>query len=88
MADLIELDLVYIEVIFCMERHGCYALVNCSTRVVKFKFPNKLVLEWQKCSVVPKGQFILYLKKSKLVSKGCVYRLVRVNDFNVDIPPI
>ncbi|WMV54696.1 hypothetical protein MTR67_048081 [Solanum verrucosum] len=37
---------------------------------------------------MPKGRFISYLKARKLVSKGCIYYLVRVNDFSVEIPLI
>ena len=37
---------------------------------------------------MPKGRFISYLKARKLVSKECVYHLVRVNDSSVEIPPI
>ena len=49
---------------------------------------NDPVLPWKNSSVVPKGNFILYLKARKLVSKGCVYHLVNVNDSCVQIPPI
>ena len=35
-----------------------------------------------------KGHFISYLKARNLVSKGCVYHLVQVNDCSVLIPPI
>ncbi|KAH0717058.1 hypothetical protein KY285_013089 [Solanum tuberosum] len=46
------------------------------------------VLEWKRSSAVPKGRFISYLKARKLVSKGRVYHLVRVNDSSVEVPPI
>ncbi|KAH0720138.1 hypothetical protein KY284_005168 [Solanum tuberosum] len=46
------------------------------------------ILEWKSSSAVPKGRFISYLKARKLVSKGCVYHLVRVNDSSVEIPLI
>ncbi|KAH0636311.1 hypothetical protein KY290_036738 [Solanum tuberosum] len=65
-----------------------YASVNCRTQVVKFQFPNELCIEWRSSSEVPKGHFILYLKARKLVSKGCVYHLVRVNDSSVETLPI
>ncbi|WMV54457.1 hypothetical protein MTR67_047842 [Solanum verrucosum] len=58
------------------------------TRVVKFQIPNESVIEWSSSSVVPKGRFISYLKARTLVSKGCVYHLVRVNDSSVEIPLI
>jgi len=37
---------------------------------------------------VPKGVFILYIKVRKLVSKGCVYHLVCVNDSSLEVPHI
>ncbi|WMV34387.1 hypothetical protein MTR67_027772 [Solanum verrucosum] len=46
------------------------------------------VIELKSSSAVPKGRFISYLKTRKLVSKGCVYHLVRVNDSSVEIPHI
>ena len=37
---------------------------------------------------MPKGHFIMHLKARNLVSKGCVYQLVRVNNSSEEIPPI
>ncbi|KAG5590185.1 hypothetical protein H5410_040699 [Solanum commersonii] len=68
-ADLIELDMVDFDVILGMDwLHACYTSVDCRTRVVRFQFPNELVLEWKRSSV-PKVHFISYLKARKLVSK-------------------
>ena len=67
--------------------HACYASIDCRTRVVKFQIPNEPVIEWSSSSTVPRGHFISYLKARKLVSKGCIYQLVRVNDSSVEIPP-
>ena len=36
---------------------------------------------------MPTGHFISYLKAKNLVSKGCIYHLVKVNDSSVEIPP-
>ncbi|KAH0679438.1 hypothetical protein KY284_020523 [Solanum tuberosum] len=88
-ADLVELDTVDFDVILGIDWvHAFYASIDCRTRVVKFQFPNKPVFGWRSSSTVPKGRFISYLKARKLVSKGCVYLLVRVNDFSVETPPI
>ena len=35
-----------------------------------------------------KDRFVSCLKEKKLVSKGCIYRLVSVNDSSVEIPLI
>ena len=39
-------------------------------------------------SVLPKGHFVSYLKATKLVSEGCIYHLVRVNESSVDVPSL
>ena len=45
MADLVELNMVYFDVILGIDwLHACYGSVDCKTRVIKFQFPNKLVL--------------------------------------------
>ncbi|KAH0709376.1 hypothetical protein KY284_010803 [Solanum tuberosum] len=58
------------------------------TRVVMFHLHNEPVIEWKSSSAIPKGRFISYLKARKLVSKGCIYHLYRVNDSSVEIPYI
>ncbi|KAH0765418.1 hypothetical protein KY285_001289 [Solanum tuberosum] len=89
MVDLVELEMVDFDVILGMDwLHACYASIDCRTRVVKFQFPNDPVFEWMSSSIGPKGHVISYLKARKLVSKGCVFHLVRVNDSSVETPPI
>ncbi|KAH0733004.1 hypothetical protein KY289_004192 [Solanum tuberosum] len=89
MVDLVELEMVDFDVISGMDwLHACYVSIDCRTRVVKFQFPNDPVFEWMSSSIGPKGHFISYLKARKLVSKGCVFHLVRVNDSSVETPPI
>lgn len=79
LADLVELDMVDFDVILGMYwLHTCYASRDCRSRRVKFQFPNEPTLEWSGSSIVPKGQFISYLKAKKLISKECIYHLVRV----------
>ena len=38
--------------------------------------------------MVPKGKFISYLRARKLISKGCIYHLVRVKDDSVESPSL
>ena len=37
---------------------------------------------------IPRGRIISYLKSCKMISKGCLYHIVRVTDLESDIPPI
>ena len=81
MAELVELDMVDFDVILGMNwLYACYASIYCKTWVVKFEIPNDPVIECTSSSAVLKGRFISYLKAIKLVSKGCIYHLVQVND--------
>ena len=50
------------------------------------QFPNKPVLEWKNNLPLSGGQFILYIKAGKLVSKGCVHYVVLVKGPSVGIP--
>ena len=89
MDDLVELDMVDFDVILCMDwLHFFYAPIDCRTGLVKFHIRNDPVIEWSRSSIVSKGHFILYLKARKLVSKVCIYSLVRVNHSSAKVPPI
>ena len=80
-CDLVELDMMDFDVILGMDwLHAYYASIDCRTHRVKFKFPNEPVLEWESQDVVVKGIFISCIKACKLISKGCLYHLVRVRD--------
>ena len=48
--------------------------------------PNEPALVWKRSSTVSKGRYTSYLRARKLVSKGCIYHLVQVNDSSVKIP--
>lgn len=56
---LVEIDMLDFYVILGMDwLHANFALIVCRTRVVKYQFPNKLVLECKGRNLIPKGQII------------------------------
>lgn len=89
MVQLVNLHTVDFSSMLVMDwLHDFYASVNRRTRVVKFKFPNAPIIEQKSSLAMLKVHFILYLKTRKLVYKGCMYHLVRVNESSIETPPI
>ena len=85
---LVELDMLDFDIILGMDwLHACFASIDCRTRVVKFNFPNKPVVEWKGENSIPRGRIIPYLKAYKMISKGCLCHIVRVQDLDSEIPP-
>ena len=85
-TDLKELYMVDFDVVLGVDWfHDFYASIGCRTQVVKFQIPNEPVIEWSISLAVPKGHYISYLKARKLVSKGCIYHLVQVNDSSDEV---
>lgn len=66
MTDLVQIDMVDINVIIIIGQiHVCYALVDCTNRVLKFKFTNQSIIEWKISYAMLESRFILYLKERK-----------------------
>ncbi|XP_049363320.1 uncharacterized protein LOC125828059 [Solanum verrucosum] len=66
LVDLIELHMLDFDVILGMDwLHSCYASINCRNRVVKFQFPNELVLEWKRGNLCQKVGLFLILKPER-----------------------
>ena len=80
-ADLVESIMLYFNIILCMDwLHNYYGTIDCQNRVVRFKFQDEF--EWESelkgSSLV--GQIVSHLKVNKMIAKGYLYHLVRVND--------
>ncbi|KAF3631896.1 putative Cysteine/Histidine-rich C1 domain family protein [Capsicum annuum] len=89
MADLIDLYMVDFDAILGMDwLHSCYATLNCRTQKVTFSFLSEQVIEWEGCSLAPRGNFISYLRARKLISKGCLYHLIWVKDSSAESLPL
>ncbi|XP_070032356.1 uncharacterized protein [Nicotiana tomentosiformis] len=88
-AGLIELDMVEFDVIMSMDwLASCHANVDCRSKMVLFQFSREPILEWKGNTASPRGRFISYLKARKMIRKGYIYHLVRVQDVKIDSPTI
>ncbi|XP_070022562.1 uncharacterized protein [Nicotiana sylvestris] len=61
-----------------------HANVDCRSKIVRFQFLGEPVLEWKGNTMSSRGRFISYLKARKMINKGCIYHLVRVQDMKVE----
>ena len=68
--------------------HDCFASIDSRTRIVKFCFSNKTILELKVGSSIYRGHVISCIKAYKMISIECLYHIVRVKDLFSEIPPI
>ncbi|XP_070029476.1 uncharacterized protein [Nicotiana sylvestris] len=86
-ANLVELEILDFDAIMGMDWLAtCYATIDCRAKTTKFDFLGEPILEWVGNRVTPRGRFISYLKVRKMITKGCIYHIVRVKDANAEIP--
>ena len=70
-VDLVELDMLYFGIILGMDwLDACFASIYCRTRVVRFKFPNKHIVELKERNSITRGRIISRPKACKIISKG------------------
>lgn len=81
LVDLVEIYMVDFDVIFRVDwLHACLSLIDCSIRVVKFKFLNEPVLKFNGGKSINRGPITSCVKACKIMSKGFLYHIVRVKD--------
>ena len=66
LVDLIERNMLNFDVILAIGwLHACLASIYCKTMVIKFQFPNELILEWKGETQSLDVKFITCLKPVK-----------------------
>ena len=45
------------------------------------------MVEWEGGNSIPRGRIISYLKACKMILKGCLYHIIRVQDLDSEISP-
>ena len=78
-VELVELNMLDFDVVLGVYwLHSCFASIDFRTRVVIFNFPNEPVLEWKGGKYIPRCRIFSCIKACKMISKGCLYHIVRV----------
>lgn len=83
--DLVELAMLDFVILAMDWLHARYASIKLSTHVVKFSL-QMCLSKSGKGKILCLGQYISCLHDRKMISKGCIYYLVRVMDVDSKIP--
>lgn len=88
-GELVELYMLDFDVILGMDwLHAFFVSIDCRTRLVKFNFSNKNVLERNGENSIPRSIIMSCPKACKMISKGCLYHIVRYQDLDSEIHSI
>ena len=68
--------------------HDCFVPLIVELEWSSSIFQNELVLEWKRENSIPRGCIISCLKACKMISKECLYHIVRVKVLDSENPPI
>ena len=86
---LVELDMLDLDGILGMDwLHVYFCSKDCTTWVVKFNIQIIPFYRERGKNSIRTGSTISFLKSCKMISKRCLYHIVRVKDLDSKIPPI
>lgn len=87
LVDFVELDMFDLDVIFGIDWScACYSSKDWRTMVLQFQFPNETIFKWNGGNTILRGQIISCIKDCSMISKGCLYHVMRVKDLKSEIP--
>ena len=89
LVDLVELDILDFDVIFDMYwLRIFYASIDCRTSSSQISKSKLVYFRVEGENFIPVVQFVSCLKAKKMISKVCIYHIVRVKDIESETPSL